>query len=436
MNKRYILKVVVYFALITTTSYGTTYKQIIRSISSTPAIKSAKLMQSASKELFKATQGANYPTLDAHIKAIWLGDTPMAYSHTTAGVIPMVVGSKRKYEGSLTLQYPIFSGFAISAKIEQAKYKEQIARLKVIDLQRNLILKVSELYSSIKAMKDILLAQYQARIALIGALKKATKMYQNGLISPSELYNIKAKSYEIDALIAQTKKQIAQMLNTLSYLSGKKIKNISGRLYSPPLPKISTLINQAYHYRADLRIIQSKLKITQAQITLAKSNLYPHIGVQASIKYQGDTPKLNGDGFSNANHNYLGLDMSWNLFNATKDLHTIEASKFQHLATASKLLDYRRYIANNIKNTKLDLDTFYIQLKSMNMRVKAQKEYYKLIKGRFNNKLSSADELSRAIANLAKAKAQVASIKAQISSYKIRLWLLSGVENFKRHLKL
>ncbi len=434
---RYILKAKIFLLLpfIFTLSYGTNYREIIHSITSTPAIKSAKLMEEASKELYKATQGALYPTLDIELKGIWLQDKPIMFSHSNGAVIPLPAGTKRKYEGSLTIRYPLFTGFAIEAKIAQAKWQKEIAKLKILDLQRNLLLKISELYSAIEAEKDILLAKREAKKALLDALTKANKMYQNGLISPAELYNIKAKSYDIDASIAQTNKQISQMLNSLSYLSGKKIRNISRTLNPTHLPKITKLIHQAYHYRSDLRSLQSQLKISQAQIDLAKSNLYPHIGVEASLKRQGDTLRLNGDGFSNANHSYVGVDVSWNLFNGGRDLHKIQASKFQHLATASRIIDYRRYIANELKNAKLDLDTLYIQLKSTKMKLKAQREYYRLTRGRFDNKLSSADELSRSIANLAQAKAQVATIKAQIKAQKIKLWLLSGVENFKRHLR-
>ena len=61
-------------------------------------------------------------------------------------------------------------------------------------------------------------------------------------------------------------------------------------------------------------------------------------------------------------------------------------------------------------------------------QLKSQEEYYKLIKGRFENALSSADELSRAIADLAKAKANIQQYKAKIFFQKYKILLQAGLK--------
>ena len=65
------------------------------------------------------------------------------------------------------------------------------------------------------------------------------------------------------------------------------------------------------------------------------------------------------------------------------------------------------------------------------MELKAQKEYYKLTKGRFENQLASADELSRAIADFYKAKAKVSVLKSQIFIQTTKIGLLAGLDRFK-----
>ena len=68
-------------------------------------------------------------------------------------------------------------------------------------------------------------------------------------------------------------------------------------------------------------------------------------------------------------------------------------------------------------------------------RVKAAREYAKLVQGRFANQLASADELSRAIAKEAEAKATLEAVRAQIFAKKAQVALLVGLGIFKEALK-
>ncbi|WP_292658487.1 TolC family protein [Nitratifractor sp.] len=411
------------------------YRQIASRILQTPAVQSARMLAHAAEESARAAEGAQLPSLDAEIRGVWLKETPEMILHTGLGPVrPLPMGKKRNFTGGLTLRYPLFTGFAISARIDQAGWQREAARLKVLDLQRNLLLKAAELYSAVRGTQQILAAQSAAKKATLAALKKAEGMYRNGLIPPSALYNIRARAYEMDAQIARTRKQIGQLLNTLGYLSGRPVRSISGPISPAKLPATKRLIREAYTHRADLRILQSALQVDEAQIRLAESTLYPHIGVEAALKRQGDTLALNGDGFTNADRSYLGVDLSWNLFNGGQDRHRIEAARYRKLSRASALIDYRRRVANEIRNARLDLEALYARLRSAKMQVKAQREYYRLTRGRFENQLASADELSRAIADLAAARAKAASVRAGIEVQRAKLWLMSGVENFERTL--
>jgi outer membrane protein TolC len=65
------------------------------------------------------------------------------------------------------------------------------------------------------------------------------------------------------------------------------------------------------------------------------------------------------------------------------------------------------------------------------MEVKAAQEYTNLTRGRFNNKLTSADELSRSIADLSGTKAKEATLKSNLFTQKATLWLLGGLKVYE-----
>ncbi len=414
--------------------YAQSYRQIVRQISNTPAVQSAKLMQMAAKQRALAAEGANLPSLDISVSGVWLKEKPAMILHLGGASQRLPVGETRQFSAQLELSYPIFTGFAISAKIERSRLEAQRAKLKVEDLRRNLILNATELYGALEALEATLKALAQAKRATLEALKKAKGFEAQGLISKADLYNIEARVYDVEAALTQSRSRKEQLLNQLSYLSGARVRSIKGTISVPNPASVDRMIAKAYRYRSDLRALKKLLRVNDAQIRLAQSRYYPQVAARATLKRHGDTLALKGDGFSNADESYLGLSLSWNIFHGGSDRHNVEAARYRKLSNASALLDYRRRVAMEIRNAFTKLRALRFRLKSAQMQLKARKEYYRLTLGRFENQLVSADELSRSIADLANAKAGVARIVSQIEVQKAKIWLLSGVEEFERRL--
>ena len=258
------------------------------------------------------------------------------------------------------------------------------------------------------------------------ALKKAKGFFKQGLIAPSELYNIKSKLYEIDSIIAKSYSNRDKLLNTLSYLANTKISKVNGDI-SSKIPSSQKLKLLAHQHRSDILTLKKLLDINDEQIKLAKSSLYPKVALKAGFKRHGDTLALNGDGYTNADNSYIAMDINYNLYNGGKDKHTIESAKYIKLANQSKLIDYIHQVDMQIDNAYSDLKALRYRLKSAKMQVKAQREYYRLTLGRFENQMASADELSRAIASLANAKANKEAISYSIKLLKAKIKLLGGI---------
>ena len=69
-----------------------------------------------------------------------------------------------------------------------------------------------------------------------------------------------------------------------------------------------------------------------------------------------------------------------------------------------------------IKNAKNELNSIYAMLKEAKVELKAQKRYYNLSKGRFQNALISADEFANVIASWANAKANYQAMLAKLTT--------------------
>ncbi|MDQ1341182.1 MAG: outer membrane protein, partial [Campylobacterota bacterium] len=135
--------------------------------------------------------------------------------------------------------------------------------------------------------------------------------------------------------------------------------------------------------------------------------------------------------YSNANKSYAGATASWNLFNGLSDSHAIQAAQAQKLSAQLAYEDYKNKITMEIDNTYETLSTIESMLQSTKLEVKAAQEYANLTRGRFENKLASADELSRAIADLSGNKAKEATLKSDLFTQKATLWLLGGLKVYE-----
>ncbi|MDP3586876.1 MAG: TolC family protein [Sulfuricurvum sp.] len=407
------------------------YPEVMSNLEHSLTLKSAQQLEIAAWESYRAAEGRNLPALDISISAIKFHEIPTATFASTK--LPM--GTKKHTEGSLTLTYPLFSGFAISSSIEKAKYSHEKVLLEVADLKRNLFLNATKLYSAVAAADEIIAAQEEAKNAITESYTKAKGLYDNGMLAPAELYAIEAKKFEIDAQITESKNRKLQALNQLTYLSGEKIKSAHIPVNTLPEIEENDMIAIALTQREDLLALAKSMDIAQSDITLARSRYYPNLALVGSLKGQGDSFEFDGDGYTNGNKSYAGIVASWNLFSGFSDVHTTESAKAVKLASVITLEDYKHRIATEISNTYLDIKATQSKIESAQMQVKASAEYAKLIRGRFDNQLASADELSRSIADLAAVKAKASILASELFNQTAILWLEAGLSTYQEKIQ-
>ena len=407
------------------------YTQIIENVDNSLKLKSAMQMQKAAQKLYESAQGKNYPTLEASFTAYRLYEEP-TITFYLPGMPPQTapMGKQNNFKGALSLKYPLFTGFAISGYIDEAKFRSQKARLEVADLRRNLYLGATRLAVAVIASQESLTAMEKAKEATQKALKKAEGFYNNGLIPPSDLYNIQAKKYQIESSVTELRSRHRQLLAKLSYLLSTKVDSVS-------LPAVDTislekgpLLQKALTSREDILALEAALNMDRAKKEMARSGFYPKLALAAEFKRQGDTLELDGDGYTNADRSYAGAVLNWNLFNGMSDAKKVEAAKLKEMATQTKLNDYKEKIKQEFENAFLELEALRSKLQSAQMETKAKEEYYQLTLGRFENQLASADELSRSIADLANAKAKSAIFKSRLFEQTQKILLLTNTTEF------
>ena len=413
--------------------YGEDFFSLLKLADNNLLLQAKSQEVTAKEALYKAAKAKDYPTLDAKLSAIYLKDTPTASFQLPFPGIPQHIqmGKKPNYSVEIALTYPLFTGFAISSLIDKAKLDAAKAHLEKADAKRRLYMQIATLYGALYSVKGAITANQHAKEATETSWKKANGFFKAGLLAPSDLENIRAKKYEISAALQELKSQKRGLLRLLSYLTDTKITQIA-QLPHVSLPSREMLMESALHAREDIAALHKALEMDKQDLKLAKSARYPSLALIGALKSQGDTLRLNGDGFSNPNKSYIGAAVEYKLFDGFATKAQIEAAKAKKMGRLLYLRDYERKVETTLESEMDTLEALLEQKEAKEAQYKAQESYYRLTKGRFANHLAGADELSRAIAARATAQAQYQAIEAKIFEQKCKILLESSLKTFTK----
>jgi outer membrane protein len=394
------------------------FTQISHLIDNSLKIKIQKQRIEISSQQIKTRKGLNYGSLDASYNYSHLKYNPIMKTNIP-GMTQMKVGNKDNYTFELKYSYPLFTGFAVNSSIEKAKLQKIKEELNLKNIKRVLTLQSGEIYANIYALKAKLKALQKAKKAVISAVELSQALFKEGLLNSSSLEDIKAKKYEIDAKIANTKSQINLLLNLLSYILNKKITSISN------LPDFE-IVTPNFENRADVKAIKTALKIADKDIKLAKSKFYPQIALQAGIKREGTNAIIDKNDYQNIDKSYIALGVNYNIFSGGSDKATLEIAKIAKLSTITYYNDYLNNIKTEYKNDEFKLNSLNYQLKAALKEENARETYYYYMKDKFKEGLVSTTDLDYSISKLAEARANKSFIKSQIFFTKLKLKLNGG----------
>ena len=427
-----------FWILSTVMVFGSSLAEVIHLSKNNPALQAATQQAEVYAHLYDVAKSKDYPSVDLSYGGTYLNEEPVVYLQGSFPGLPpgtaMQVQSQNFYSGALKLTYPLFTGFAVTAGIEEAKLRMDRAKLEAKDAKRNLYLGIVQTYVAAVSMKHLLVSQQKALEATQKSYDKAKGFFDQGISSPSELYRIKAELYAIRAQKTETQNHYKIALNGLSMLAKTKINNVE-QLPRTQKFSLGRLKQKALNNRPDLMAIRLMIKEQQSKITQAESANYPSVALYGQIARVGDGPGLNGDGYSNKDRSAVGFQLSYNLFSGFETQKQIEAAKVGKLSTQLMLQSYSDKVSTEVYESYLTYQSLLSQKEVAKAQVKARKSYQKLVEGQFDNQLADADQLSRAISSLAMARAALIAVEARLYAAYSKALLQVDNETFLSTLK-
>jgi len=195
-------------------------------------------------------------------------------------------------------------------------------------------------------------------------------------------------------------------------------------------PVLQELIRDAMSNNLDLRTAAARVTEARARYGIAKSFLYPSVGVTGGYSSQQDSQLADlpqGDASNSSYENWnAGVQASWELDLFGRVQRQSEAAFARYLATEQGQRAVLVTLVGDVASSYLLLRQLDMELEIAHQTVVSNEETVRFYQNRLKGGLSNRLELDTAIANLARTNTLIPQLEFDVATTENRLSLLLG----------
>ena len=203
--------------------------------------------------------------------------------------------AKDQYRVGLDLQQTVFDGGAISAQKQVAREQGAVQQAQLDVSLYQVRQRVNEMYFGLLLLDDQISLNNDLQEQLAASEKKLTSMVKHGTAAQCDLNNVKAERLKVIQQMTTLESQRRVLMAMLESFCGIEVKQVSK-------PAAVDVVSD--NNRPELRLIDSQLRLADAQDRALNAALLPHLGVFAQGYY--------GYPGYNMFKDMMGRNWSWN----------------------------------------------------------------------------------------------------------------------------
>ena len=404
--------------LLMVTSYidATSLKEIIQStLKNNQNIKASMIDSRAKGKIYNSTENIYNPTLSAGI------------NYSKLDIDTREIQVKDTLLGSLKLGVDIYDGGRNSATKRQKSYEYQASKLDSVTTKKETILQVVTLFFQTKTAMQSIEVFKEKSITLKAQYQRMKTKYDIKMVTIDEVLKLRSEYETNQYAIEELKYQKEELLETISLLSGQKIRNLD----NSTLPNVKNL---TLHESERLQSLNLSLKALDENVKIVESSKNVQVKLEDSLNlynYNDYNENLLGD--LPKTQNQLNISVTYKLFDTTTK-HQVEAAKLAKLSSNERVIFARNQEKSTFALAKRKLRTQQLKINSLKSAVEMGESVYKLVKVKYQNgtvdNITYLDALSKRTFN--KALYQQALNNYEIA--KANYYFSSGLD-YKKVLK-
>ena len=278
-----------------------------------------------------------------------------------------------RYFFKLSVEQPVFTGFALKSAYKTTKYAQDLASKKEQQFLSEITLQVSEAYFTLLKAKQLKEITSQSLKLLKEHKKQVLNLYHAGRAIDldvsrveSRIASARIKSVQATGAVEGSRAGLATLLG-FSFSDKIDIKDTLDKRDSKEMISEKELVEKAYKQRSELEIVNTAVLIANEKTKIAASGLWPQIGAKFGYIYSRPN-QLYFPPMDEANGSWdVSVYLNWTLWDWGSTYNGMRAAKAE--AESAK---------NAIKNVqdsiKIDVERRSIEYKTASQKIDAAKQ--------------------------------------------------------------
>jgi outer membrane protein len=356
-------------------------------------LKNSKMLHSSSMKVkgaeskVKEASALRLPSLKLNAGYRRLSKVDPFIISTPFGEFPIAPGIFDTYSTTLTLMQPLFTGFRLAGNSE---LNEQLASASGEEFNKDkneLIFNIKNSYWSLfkatqfKTVMDEIVDQIKAHLVDAKNLEKVGMMTKNDILKIEvQLSNILYQQIEAENMV---KLSMVAVNNVLSIPLDTKIEITSNvNLINAQIEALDKLIDQAISIRPEAKAADSRVRASEAGVTIAKASWYPQVSLTANYYYSRPNQRIMPTKDEFIGTWDAGINVSLNVWDWMTTAHQTDQAEAQ-LAQAIDGIGMikdgitlevtQNYLNVSQSKRKIDIAELSVKQADENMRVTADK---------------------------------------------------------------
>ncbi len=315
--------------------------------------------------------------------------------------------------GQASFSLPLFAGFKIknSILVSENLYQAEVAN--AAHSKEEIALRVVEYYASLyKAQKSVGLIKENLKSANQRVLD-FTNLEKNGIIARNDLLKAQLQQSKVQLSLDEATKNVAVLnynLVAMLKLPENFVIGIDEHQFDTDQPPVALKSNDDYlHLRTDLEALRFIKKANEAGIKIAKSNYFPSLaltGGYLALSLENVVTVTNAVNF--------GVGFSYNLSSLFKNQKEVKLAKNKALETQKAQEILTENIKMKVHETTENFSLAQKQNAVYQEAITQSTENYRIVKDKYDNGLSTTNDLLEADVEQLNAKINYAYSRANI----------------------
>jgi outer membrane protein len=301
------------------------------------------------------------------------------------------------YESQIQVTQTLFNSTVIRGIGASRRY----LNLSEEELQRTIsatILDVKRSFYAVLLTKEMYEIAEASFVNASDNMRNVRAAYEQGLVAEFDLLQAEVQVENIRPMVLQSGNALKNSKDGLKIVLGigQEIDiDVSGEMVyeAETIPDVDLTIDEAFRGNYGVKALEIKKDVDRAFIDFYQSEYWPVLYAFGNYTLAGSDDKYN---FQNYTSSIVGVTLSFNVFNGGRSRQRVQQARVTMNQTEQQLLQYREYVAMQVKSKINDLHRVQIVLEAQERNVELADRAYAIAVVRYREGTGNQLEVQNA----------------------------------------